>query len=1359
MQNPRCWLSLLQGWVICALLLPGISTAEVLDQQAQAWVQRQITVKTAPDPDLAPVDFFDSRGRHSGLSAELLSLISKRSGLRFETLKADNLEAAREQLSSGKVDLLSGVFQTERRSKEMLFSRPYLHLPAALIGRAQAEPIDDLAALKELRVAVVQGHVWQEMLQDGGFSNALLPFVSLREALLAVAEGRADVFVGDLYTADYVMARAGLKDALQVVGQTGLEADLAFAIRPDLPDLKRVIDQALASVSVAEESALRARWENPDTTTPEPAAVVPDSITPELGTLRTAVQAEPEWDDALRSAALTELDVAEARNAEADASLNQRSVILSAAEEARNDIEKLQAPDEQQSQAEEILRWRGSLPQRASVEELEQLLATEQAARTSVQDAWTQAANASNELQQRPTTLRRELNELTNQLHVFSIAEGNSSLRSRIQRLGRQADLRALRARQSLLQTEQNQMDLRLQGLEARKQTLARTLAGRNERINVLELLIAERSNNEMSAEIEHLRHQAQRYAKSPTPLRDLARENLKSAESLLALTKRLGQLRDDVQAVTVQTSQTHLALGNAAARLEVGGITDSIGMLLMAERRKLPNLSSLRAKQNAMRGEAADAQLTQIALSEEREQLGNLQNAMKLRLATIADSEPPLAPERRAQLSDLLLIRGQLLPRLQQQYLRVQELLGDADAQLDKLISDTGTLATLLEQNLLWVPSHPPVNWQLPEQVREQWRDLVKYSRWQIVINRIGQQLPGKPLWIMGLLLPLLLLLMRPRMDRTMGKLATALRNVREDRFRYTVQALLLSILRAMPMMLLSLILGHILQGVGDAGRFTHSLGQALIGIAPHIFFFTFIIAICHQQGLAHAHLRWPRSRRAAVLRLRPYLYGGVLPLLWLISVCFARDLDSVNGTLLRPVLTVLHLTLAGFSWWLLHPERLMSARGGGEGRHPSMRRWLRIILTLAFLMMAALPLFGFVLTSGILLQVSLNTLEVLLAVSLTYGLTLRWLMLGERRLALAQQLQSSESEQSERTDGSGANLDAPEIIQESVDVRLVSTQSRSLLRALTVLLLGLGLTWALADVAPAFAMLDRVVLWHTSSGADGATQMRAVTLGSVTLAMITLLLGISAARNVPGLLEILLLERFTGDASVRYAIVALTRYFITFTMLVAVFGFLGLRWGHLQWLAAAFSVGLGFGLQEIFGNFVAGIILLFERPFRVGDVVTIDELSGTVRRIRTRATTIVDFDNKEIVIPNKTFITERFVNWTLTDTTTRITIKVGVSYESDPRQVREQLLALAQAHPAVLREPAPAAVFMAISASTLDFELRCFVREIGDRLRAMDDLHTAIISRFGAMGIEIAFPQLDLHVRQLPAQAAASS
>ena len=174
---------------------------------------------------------------------------------------------------------------------------------------------------------------------------------------------------------------------------------------------------------------------------------------------------------------------------------------------------------------------------------------------------------------------------------------------------------------------------------------------------------------------------------------------------------------------------------------------------------------------------------------------------------------------------------------------------------------------------------------------------------------------------------------------------------------------------------------------------------------------------------------------------------------------------------------------------------------------------------------------------------------------------------------------------------------------------------------------------------------------------------------------------------------------------------------------------------------------------------NFISGIILLFERPFRVGDVITVGDLSGRVTRIRTRATTVLDFDNKEIVIPNKTFITGQLINWTLTDTITRIVIRVGVADGTDANKVRALLLQAAREDERVLAEPEPSCWFMTFGASSLDFELRVFVNTLNDRLEVQNSLNTRITKLFAEHNIEIPFPQLDLHVRDLPGNVSLAS
>jgi small-conductance mechanosensitive channel len=196
---------------------------------------------------------------------------------------------------------------------------------------------------------------------------------------------------------------------------------------------------------------------------------------------------------------------------------------------------------------------------------------------------------------------------------------------------------------------------------------------------------------------------------------------------------------------------------------------------------------------------------------------------------------------------------------------------------------------------------------------------------------------------------------------------------------------------------------------------------------------------------------------------------------------------------------------------------------------------------------------------------------------------------------------------------------------------------------------------------------------------------------------------------------------------------------------------GFLGdaILFRVYRWLVAALGVGLGFGLQEIVANFFSGIIILFEQPVRIGDTVTVGELSGTVSKFRIRATTITDWDNKEIIVPNKMLITERLINWTLTDPITRVIVKVGIAYGSDTAKAHDVMPEVAKSNPMVLDAPEPTVYFLGFGDSALEFEVRVFVRELGHRLPIMHELHMAIDNALRENGFEIPFPQRYIHIR----------
>jgi potassium efflux system protein len=303
------------------------------------------------------------------------------------------------------------------------------------------------------------------------------------------------------------------------------------------------------------------------------------------------------------------------------------------------------------------------------------------------------------------------------------------------------------------------------------------------------------------------------------------------------------------------------------------------------------------------------------------------------------------------------------------------------------------------------------------------------------------------------------------------------------------------------------------------------------------------------------------------------------------------------------------------------------------------------------------------------------------------------------------------------------------------------MSQQTRRLIGAATTIFLAVGFWYTWNDVLPAMEKLGTTVLY--------TIQDQDITLGAAVTALVVVILTVIVARNVPGLLEIVILRRLPLDRGVRFAIITVCRYILVIVGIVWAFSEIGIGWGKVQWLIAAMTVGLGFGLQEIFANFVSGLILLFEQPIRVDDVVTVGDVTGKVTMIHIRATTIRKWDQRELIVPNKEFITGRLINWTLSDNTLRRDFPVGIAYGSDIRKAERLLYEIAQADPRVLKDPPPTVLFKGFGDSSLDFELRVCYSGIDNNLPIWHDINFAIDDAFRQAGIEIAFPQRDVHIR----------
>jgi small-conductance mechanosensitive channel len=264
-------------------------------------------------------------------------------------------------------------------------------------------------------------------------------------------------------------------------------------------------------------------------------------------------------------------------------------------------------------------------------------------------------------------------------------------------------------------------------------------------------------------------------------------------------------------------------------------------------------------------------------------------------------------------------------------------------------------------------------------------------------------------------------------------------------------------------------------------------------------------------------------------------------------------------------------------------------------------------------------------------------------------------------------------------------------------------------------------------------------------------------ITLGGINITawrivyfVLLLFLLIFISKKIKNWLVHKVLAKSNLDLGTRTAIGTITRYTIILIGLMVILQSVGIDLSTLTVLAGALGVGIGFGLQNVTNNFVSGIIILFERPIKVGDRIEVGNISGDVVRISMRATTVLTNDNISVIVPNSEFISSQVINWSHNDRNVRFNIPVGVSYREDPEKVKKLLLSVAEDNTAVLKEPSPDVIFDEFGDSSLNFFLRVWTTKLIQTPQVLkSQLYFEIFKRFREDGIEIPFPQRDLHIK----------
>ena len=647
----------------------------------------------------------------------------------------------------------------------------------------------------------------------------------------------------------------------------------------------------------------------------------------------------------------------------------------------------------------------------------------------------------------------------------------------------------------------------------------------------------------------------------------------------------------------------------------------------------------------------------------------------------------------------------------------------GNIDRTRQKMGEQFAEYEQYLSSRILWVPSHPPLSLSSLKNIKQEFNDLVR----KIPELRFG------PLTLMTKLLLafiLLSLLTRRKMNSHLQSINKKVGRVREDSIRFTFRALLITVVRSIATPLLLLVLAGSLE-VSGAGVAQY-LATGLVESAEILFVILILRTACKDNGIARVHFDWAPATCREIHRFTTWLLVWWWPIVLVSALLFQVEVDSINavfGRLLYIVaMVVLGVTLARFLSSDFRPlERKRRLRFGEA---------LLVILIAGFFVVCSIV--GYLYTASTVWETLVDSLAIGLGLLFFYYFMQRWLLVVRRRLRFNEMLAARQALQ---------EGEAPEAEPEENDLVTLSASVSQLLKAGTVTL---GVLWLIYIWAPMFRALEalqRITLWTISDLSEGEAILTSITLASVALALLIGFITYFAARHVPQLLALVLRSRKNITLGTRYAIVKLLGYLIISVGVLSFLSTLGLRWDRLQWLVAALGVGIGFGLQEIIANFISGLIILFERPIRVGDLVTVGDSSGEVIQIRIRATTIRDFDGKELLVPNKEFVTGRLLNWTLSNTDIRMTLEVGIAYGSDVRKAVAILEDILSNHELILDKPEPDVLFRKFGDNSLNLSARYFLDDVQQRGYLLSDLHLKINDAFAAAGIVIAFPQVDVH------------
>jgi len=761
-----------------------------------------------------------------------------------------------------------------------------------------------------------------------------------------------------------------------------------------------------------------------------------------------------------------------------------------------------------------------------------------------------------------------------------------------------------------------------------------------------------------------------------PGPIRFIAEKSVELSVELQDLTRNEALVIERLDLAHRKLDEIKSEAESTRQRVEVVGPSEAIGRMLRKRAAALPSLESYRLDTRERQAEINRATDRQIDIDELRRDLLSIEERVQDTLQSIEQRQEPIPSDEKAQQDkeerrlsketrDLLIAQRDTLAELHKVYGRYISRLAALDVAERQLVSEAEKFIAFIDERLIWIRSTKPIAFSdLPDFASSLiW--LISPADWGRVMRDGFSTVQGKSFeFLLGLLTVVVLLLLRPFSKRQISDIAKQTRTIHTASFGLTLRALSYTLILTAGGPAVIFLIAWSISAAPSAAPYSLAMGEGFYAAGMMLLMISFFRQACRADGLGERHFRWPNQIKLVLLKNLTWLQVLWPLLILIITATQVMENEAYVQGLGRPAFIVMMVAILVFGSRMLGPSGPVQTHMRGKALERKLRKirliWLPIVIVLPLSMMLA-SLMGYHHTALVMEQHLESMIWFLLGLMILRDLLLRALYLAEIKFRYEEALKKREELRAQREKEAAAVgdedsvepvVELPEIEYEEIDYGQLSEQARRLLQTGLFIGAAVGLWVIWVDMLPILGFLDAVTLPFTSTElVDGIEKVVPVTLADLALGLLYLALTAIAAKNLPGLMEIVFLQRLSLDPGARYATKALTQYLIVAIGIVTAFNTIGAEWTSIQWLIAALSVGLGFGLQEIVANFISGIILLFEQPIRVGDTVTVGDTTGKVSRIRIRATTILNWDKQELLVPNKEFITSRLLNWTLTD------------------------------------------------------------------------------------------------------------